>query len=91
MSGSAPRTISIWGPPSSDAAFNEMRMVGVTCKLDLGYSTGAQRSYSFLPLLLALATIEVVGTNSSFTRTDSCEDLTGEDVACSLEIPEEIL
>jgi hypothetical protein len=38
-----------------------------------------------------VVTIEVVGTSINFTRTDSCEDLTGEEVACSLEIPEEIL
>jgi hypothetical protein len=38
-----------------------------------------------------VVTIEVVGTSKSFTRTDSCEDLSGQEVQCSLEIPEEIL
>jgi hypothetical protein len=36
-------------------------------------------------------TIEVVGNSKSFTRTDSCEDFSGQEVACSLEIPDEIL
>jgi len=35
--------------------------------------------------------IDVDGVTREFTRSDSCEDQTGEPVACSLEIPREIL
>lgn len=35
--------------------------------------------------------IRVVGATREFTRSDSCEDNTGQPVACSLEIPREIL
>ncbi|MGD2152202.1 MAG: hypothetical protein PVG79_02970 [Gemmatimonadales bacterium] len=35
--------------------------------------------------------IDVDGVTRDFTRSDSCEDQTGEPVACSLEIPREIL
>lgn len=35
--------------------------------------------------------IRVVGATSEFTRSDSCEELAGQTVACSLEIPRENL
>jgi hypothetical protein len=35
--------------------------------------------------------IRVLGMAGEFTRSDSCEESTGEPVACSLEIPEETL
>lgn len=35
--------------------------------------------------------IIVVGGGMDFTRSDSCENLTGDPVVCSLEIPDEIL
>jgi hypothetical protein len=36
-------------------------------------------------------TIRVVGATGEFTRSDSCEELAGQLVACSLEIPRENL